>query len=82
MRYIAARLSQSRRELVYRSYISDALKLIAENTKNFGGGAAPDRRYWDILQDISREEPADDRTEEEVIAHVLGALEKVRDGGD
>ena len=51
-------------------YVTDALRLIAENTSKFGGGSYIKVRYADMI-DPPKEET---RTPEEVTAHMLKKL--------
>ena len=74
MRYVMARYGEHQRELTYRIYVSDALMITANNTARFGGGRQIDRRYIDIIHPA----PADNRTEEEIVAHICGKLGEMR----
>ena len=74
MRYVMARYGEHQRELAYRIYVSDALKIIADNTARFGGGNQINERYWNIIHPA----PEDNRTEEEVISHIRGRLAELR----
>lgn len=60
MRYTTARYKDYQRELAYRIYVTDALKVI-------GGLNA---RYFDVIDDT----PPDDKTPEEVIGRIGGKL--------
>lgn len=74
MRYVMARYGEHQRELAYRIYVTDALRIIAGNTARFGGGTQINERYWDKIHPA----PEDNRTGEEVIAHIRGKLEELR----
>lgn len=74
MRYVTARYRRSQRELAYRFYVTDALRSISQNTANFGGGSYIQARFADIIQP----KPEDDRTSEDVIAHIRGKLRELR----
>ncbi len=74
MRYVMARYGEYQRELAYRIYVTDSLKIIADNTARFGGGTQINERYWDKIHPA----PADNRTEEDVIAHIREKLEELR----
>ena len=65
--YLFTWLKQYSIDNLYRVYITDCLKMIAENTKKFTGGSSPSQRYSDL---IGPKEPEDKRTPEEVIADI------------
>ena len=56
---------QAENEL-YNIYVTDALRMICENTANFVGGRYPNERYAALILPQKQET----RTEEEIIAHV------------
>ena len=58
---------------VLKIYVTDALKLIAENTAKFGGGNALAKRYIDIV-DLKETEPQE--TGEEVKKRLLDKFKK------
>lgn len=68
---IAAFLEKQKQKL-YQIYVTDSLKLISENTANFGGGQSPERRYADIIESI--ENPKPEVTAEEVIYDIRSKL--------
>lgn len=51
-------------------YVTDALKLIAENTAKMGGGSYVKARYYDVLHP----KPPETRTADEVIAQIANKL--------
>lgn len=55
------------REIAYRIYVTDTLKLIAENTAKFTGGAYREDRYAEIYQ---KRKEIPKKTVEETIAEV------------
>ena len=59
---------------ILRVYLTDAAKLIAENTERFAGGGHLKERYLDIIRPPVEET----RSEEEIISRVLLALGGVR----
>ena len=67
MRYAMARFNQHQRDLAYRIYIGDCLRIIGENTAKMGSG------YYiiDKLADIINPNPVDDRTGEEIAADII-----------
>ena len=52
---------------IYRVYITDALRLMCENTANCVSGRYPQERYYDLV----RPRKVETRTEEEIIADVF-----------
>ncbi len=74
MRYVMARYLDNQREVAYRIYITDALRIISENTAKYGGGGYIKARYADIIHP----KPEDNRTHEEVVAHIRGKLRELR----
>lgn len=58
-------------EKAYKIYVSDALKVIAENTAKFGGGSTLTVRYYDIINPKKEEE---ERTAEDVISNIRAKI--------
>lgn len=79
MRYVMARYREYQREMAYRIYNSDALRIISENTARLGGGSYMQLRYADIIS-FGKNGVSDNRTEEEIISHLFDKLRKVRGG--
>ncbi len=77
MRYVNARYRSDRRDLAYRIYISDALRIISENTARFGGGTYVTAKITDVLG-LGNAEAEETRTREEVVGQVFDVLRKVR----
>ena len=76
MRYCLAKYKDRQDRLVYRVYVTDALRIIAENTAKNVGGSYLQARYADFA--IPKKEET--RTSDEIIAHmksVMGSLEVV-----
>ena len=67
MRYAFARYKTYQREVAYRIYITDCLRMISENTANFAKGNYMRDRYADFLKKPAR----DNRTGEEIAAEVI-----------
>lgn len=67
MRYAMARFNQHRRDLAYRIYVTDCLRIISENTAKMGGGAYITAKFADIINP----KPADNRTGEEIAADII-----------
>lgn len=64
---------RQQKEQMYRVYITDALKAIAENTSRMYGGVSIKTRYADIIGDENthREEK---RTPDQIIDHIRNKL--------
>ena len=67
MRYAAARFNQHQRDLAYRIYITDCLRIISENTAKIGGGSYITAKFPDIINP----KPVDNRTGEEIAADII-----------
>ena len=67
MRYAMARFNQHQRDLAYRIYVSDCLRIISENTAKMGGGSYITAK----LADIINPKPIDNRTGEEIAADII-----------
>lgn len=59
------------KELQYRSYITDALQIIAENTAHFAGGRTITNRYIDIVTEKKDKEP---QTTQSVVSKIRKKL--------
>ena len=67
MRYATARFNQHQRDLAYRIYVTDCLRIISENTAKMGGGSYITAKFSDIINP----KPADNRTGEEIAADII-----------
>ena len=67
MRYAVARYQSHQRDLAYRIYVTDCLRIIGENTANMGGVAYISAKFSDIINP----KPADNRTGEQVAADII-----------
>ena len=67
MRYAMARYQSQKRDLAYRIYVTDCLRIITENTAKMGGGSYITAKFADIINPT----PADDRTGEEIAADII-----------
>ena len=65
--YLFDRLHQYAVDIAYRNYVTDCLKMIAENTRRMYGGSAPSQRFAEL---IAPKAPKDTRTAEEIVADV------------
>ena len=67
MRYAIARYQSQQRELAYRIYVTECLRIIGENTAKMSGGSY----ITASLADISNPKPVDNRTGEEIVADII-----------
>lgn len=67
MRYAMARYQSQQRDLAYRIYVADCLRIISENTAKMGGGSYITAK----LADIINPNPVDNRTGEEIAADII-----------
>lgn len=68
-----AKVSAKNEELTYRIYITDALKVISENTAKFAGGSYIKNRYIDIVNGTLPEK--DERTGDEIVEDFIAKFE-------
>lgn len=62
-----ARLNEKARNDAYRIYVTDALRLVAENTARYASGNYIKARYADMIEPKKQ----DDRTCEEITADIV-----------
>ena len=62
-----ARLNEKVRNDAYRIYVTDALRIVAENTARYAGGNYIKARYADIIEPKKQ----DNRTCEEITADIV-----------
>ena len=67
MRYAIARYQSQQRDLAYRIYIADCLRIISENTAKVGGGSYITAKFSDIINP----KPVDNRPVEEIAADTI-----------
>lgn len=67
MRYAMARYQSQQRDLAYRIYVTDCLRIISENTAKMCGGSYITAK----LADIINPKLVDDRTGEEIAADII-----------
>lgn len=67
MRYAFARYNTFQREVAYRIYVTDCLRMISENTANFAKGTYMQKRYAEFLRTPAK----DTRTGAEIAAEVI-----------
>ena len=67
MRYAIARYQSQRRDLAYRIYVTDCLRIISENTAKISKGSYITAKFADIINP----KPVDNRTGEEIAAGII-----------
>lgn len=67
MRYAIARFNQHQRDLAYRIYVTDCLRMVAENTAKMSRGAYTVARFYDVINP----KPVEKRTGEEIAADII-----------
>ena len=67
MRYATARFNQHQRDLAYRIYVTDCLRMVTENTAKLSQGAYTAARFYDIINP----KPKDERSGEEIVAEII-----------
>lgn len=78
MRYVVSKIAIDQKETTYRFYISEGIRIIAENTANMSmtGGQLLKASLADILgeSDTVQEEQNEPRTADDVISHIKEGL--------
>ena len=67
MRYATARFNQHQRDLVYRIYVTDCLRMATENTAKMSQGSYTTARFYDIINP----KPVDNRSGEEIATDII-----------
>ena len=67
MRYAIARYQSQQRDLAYRIYVADCLRIISENTAKMCGGSYITAKFTDLINT----KPVDKRTGEEIAADII-----------
>ena len=67
MRYAIARYQSQQRDLAYRIYVSECLRIIGENTAKVCGGSYITAKFEEIIS----QKPDDNRTGEELAADII-----------
>ena len=68
MRYVLAEYRREQEDKAYRIYVTDALRLISENTASSVGGKYITARFADVIAPPKEE---DNRTCEEITAEII-----------
>ena len=67
MRYATARFNQHRRDLAYRIYVTDCLRMATENTAKMSQGSYTTVRFYDFINP----KPVDNRSGNEIAADII-----------
>ena len=67
MRYAIARYQSQQRDLAYRIYVSECLRMISENAASGGGGSYMAVKFEDVLNP----KQVENRTGEELAADII-----------
>ena len=67
MRYAMARFNQHQRDLAYRIYVTDCLRMATENTAKMSQGSYTTERFYDIINP----NPVDNRSGNEIAADII-----------
>lgn len=67
MRYVTTRYQSQRRDLIYRIYVTDCLRIMTENTAKKVGGNYVTAEYEDLIKPKKKE----NRTGDEIAADVI-----------
>ena len=67
MRYATVRFNHHQRDLAYRIYVTDCLRMETENTAKMSQGSYTAARFYDIINP----KPVDNRTGEEIAAYII-----------
>ena len=64
--------NDAQRQEIYKIYVSDALRIITENTAKIGGGNYIKKRYVELIEpEIKKQKKEDNRTAKEIIDDVV-----------
>jgi hypothetical protein len=67
MRYATARFNQHQRDLAYRIYVADCLRMATENAAKMSQGSYTAVRFYDIINP----KPVDNRSGNEIAADII-----------
>ena len=67
MRYAMARYKSQQRDLAYRIYVTDCLRIVGENTAKISKGSYITAKFTDIINP----KPVDNRNGEEIAADII-----------
>ena len=64
-------------EMMYRNYISNALKALMENTARFAGGVVFQHMYSELLEAKYDTTPKTEQTPEQIVNGIMDRLKKI-----
>ena len=67
MRYAIARYQSQQRDLAYRIYVAECLRMVTENTAKISNGSYTVAKFEDIINP----KPVENRTGEEIAADII-----------
>ena len=67
MRYAMARYQSQQRDLAYRIYVTDCLRMVTENTAKISQGFYTAARFYDVINP----KPVDNRSGNEIAADII-----------
>ena len=67
MRYVTTRYQSQQRDLIYRIYVTNCLRIITENTAKQDGGNYMTAEYTDLIHPKKK----DDKTGNEIVADFI-----------
>lgn len=70
------------KDLAFRIYITDGIKVISENTAHFAGGSSLQLRWYDLVNSAPEEEEPkqDTRSCEEIVDSIWSGIDKRKQG--
>ena len=71
MRYAMARYQSQQRDLAYSIYVTESLRMVAENTAKLSQGTYIAARFYDMIN----QKPVVNRTGEEIAADIIKRAE-------
>ena len=67
LRYVISKYKEQQKEMAYRTYVTECLRMITENTAKQSGGSYINKPFADV---IGNSKPKDERTADEIIADI------------
>ena len=67
LRYVVSKCKEQQKEMAYRIYVTECLRIMTENTAKQSGGSYINKPFADV---IGNSKPKDERTAEEIIADI------------
>lgn len=67
LRYVISKYKEQQKEMAYRIYVTECLRMITENTAKQSGGSYINKPFADV---IGNSKPKDERTADEIIADI------------